>query len=1645
MKNHKLFVKMIPIACLALLLLSTIVYTNKHSSMQQKTTLETQQTVGELSENTLSQPNYNTDNHLVRLTSEKEQYLPTKKTEVNQQAEFKQDQVKKITEGNPSKDITNGVRSISQSSVSDAPSLDGYNLNNITEATSIDDLQSTHPYKDNEDHLWVYQDEGKPALIITFDSQTEIEYYSDHIYLYDKNNVCIGTYTSDQLSGKTITVWGDTIKIRLCSDGSVTEYGFKVTNIDMPQVYEEYSIVCEELPSIWCIGDTIYKTLKLEKKYIEDGVAKTKELTDNVNFIWKADSSSAAENMDVKIVGNNVTLSAKKNGTVTGYIEAYEGSSTTPIAVSKRYNFSVVPLVQNDDFLSSNSILVNQIQSRNLESILVRGVRADAIVTNVVSSDPTIVSVVKNGIMSGCSFSVKGVKPGKADITVYYTVKDGEKVINASSTYNFNCKEANYDCSTEQNGIPLSTLCPMQTTEIRFELEKAYYDSNNNHSGYREVDPSHYTIEILPNESNKTLIETRSEQGKVIVKALSKGSGELEYAIKIDGQVVYKDTLSFSIKEEQYLISYNGPKELYPNQIVKGPTLIHYVYEDGTLKQQVIEDAVITCTSNGVITYKDGNLVAEDVSYQSDYVNFTCNYNDVTYEMEDWFKVSIPEITSKNMYIGEKVKLSLDPFPVIENDCNITWSVNNSNSNMTDQCATIETNVDGTATLTCIKVGTIDVKATMKRGEEVLWTSDGTFSIMQGVSSIFLDGGIIRVNQRNYLEAYDFRINNTFYNTNITSIQSSDSSIVEVVNYTKYKYTDYNYYHINVIGKKEGDATVTVHYTYLNEDGMLVAGTETADVRVDGTYYECSLVMDRNTGMPGESIPLSVKAFRTGYDSNGDYYNKPVDLSELKVEYLISDESVATENNGILTFNDNASTGYFVYVTPRITVNNKSYKGDEQKYTVTSSYNKIQGVADGIIYIKEGETKELNLELYQYDRENKQGKQVEDVVFLWNNSDQSNLNSETLTNSYFSTNGRSITGKKMGSEQVTLVASYQDENDTTTYVTNSITIRVVPKAIPVLELGQKEAISPPNKYFVVTPDKSGAYKIACSNDNSYPLIELFDQDWKKIASYNNTDSENGEYFYVRVNLEAGKTYFVRASSTSTWSSWYSYTMVIESAMVTKNINDCNIQLSAQQFIYNGKEQKPIITIKDGYYTLKEDTDYLIFESGDMSSAGSYTLSIQGIGKYLGSIKKTCVIQPCTLTDAMVQPYEFQVVFNGKAQKPELILMNGKVALTKGTDYDVYYKGDFTAKGTHKITILGSGNYTGALTKSLDIKDKLDITLCPAKLSKDSIKYSGLVEKPTVVIMNGSYALKKDVDYKIEYVGDFKSGGTHMVKISGVGIYEGIITKQFTITKASQTLAFVKSAISKKYGDQPFINALTASSVKTVTYTSSNTMVAKVDTKGMVTIVGGGKATITAVFAGNQNYNGMKASYTLTVAKINNSITAGNVVKTASSKAQVFTLTVSRKGNATLSYTSNNKGVVVKAGKVTIAKNFVGTAVITITAASNSNYNAISKKITITVNPTGTKVTSLKNQSKNKFLLKWSSNKLVSGYEIQYASNKSFSKATKKTITKSSTTSYQASKLKKKTTYYVRIRTYKIVNKVKYYSGWSKVTYVKIKQ
>ena len=70
---------------------------------------------------------------------------------------------------------------------------------------------------------------------------------------------------------------------------------------------------------------------------------------------------------------------------------------------------------------------------------------------------------------------------------------------------------------------------------------------------------------------------------------------------------------------------------------------------------------------------------------------------------------------------------------------------------------------------------------------------------------------------------------------------------------------------------------------------------------------------------------------------------------------------------------------------------------------------------------------------------------------------------------------------------------------------------------------------------------------------------------------------------------------------------------------------------------------------------------------------------------------------------------------------------------------------------------------------------------------------------------------------------------------------------------------------------------------------------------------------------------------------------------------------------------------------------------------------------------------------------------LKGYEIQYSTDKKFTKDVKVvTISKTKITSQTIKKLKSKQKYYVRIRTYKKSGGEKIYSKWSKTKIVKVK-
>ena len=93
-------------------------------------------------------------------------------------------------------------------------------------------LESDHNYQNSTDKSWTINYNGAYSITLAFSELTSTEASWDFIYLYDKNGKEVGKYSGTALANKSVTVKGDTVKIRLKADAFDNDYGFKLTAID---------------------------------------------------------------------------------------------------------------------------------------------------------------------------------------------------------------------------------------------------------------------------------------------------------------------------------------------------------------------------------------------------------------------------------------------------------------------------------------------------------------------------------------------------------------------------------------------------------------------------------------------------------------------------------------------------------------------------------------------------------------------------------------------------------------------------------------------------------------------------------------------------------------------------------------------------------------------------------------------------------------------------------------------------------------------------------------------------------------------------------------------------------------------------------------------------------------------------------------------------------------------------------------------------------------------------------------------------------------------------------------------------------------------------------------------------------------------
>ena len=99
------------------------------------------------------------------------------------------------------------------------------------------------------------------------------------------------------------------------------------------------------------------------------------------------------------------------------------------------------------------------------------------------------------------------------------------------------------------------------------------------------------------------------------------------------------------------------------------------------------------------------------------------------------------------------------------------------------------------------------------------------------------------------------------------------------------------------------------------------------------------------------------------------------------------------------------------------------------------------------------------------------------------------------------------------------------------------------------------------------------------------------------------------------------------------------------------------------------------------------------------------------------------------------------------------------------------------------------------------------------------------------------------------------------------------------------------------------------------------------------------------------------------------------------------------------------------------------------------------KIQFIIKPAKTALSSVKSNKSNTVVSAWKSMKGISGYQVFYAISPN---GPYKSAGTTSKTSYTISKLKSKTTVYVKVRAYKKVDGKNLYGAYSNVIKVKVK-
>ena len=248
-----------------------------------------------------------------------------------------------------------------------------------------------------------------------------------------------------------------------------------------------------------------------------------------------------------------------------------------------------------------------------------------------------------------------------------------------------------------------------------------------------------------------------------------------------------------------------------------------------------------------------------------------------------------------------------------------------------------------------------------------------------------------------------------------------------------------------------------------------------------------------------------------------------------------------------------------------------------------------------------------------------------------------------------------------------------------------------------------------------------------------------------------------------------------------------YTVVVNVTIIDKNTDADTLKIDVPATVTYGATVSPSVGESKpagaGDVTFKffDEDNHEVLTTAQPFDAGTYKVTASCESEStIYTAEATFTVEPREI-EAKDVAFDKELTYTGnELTQTVTVTVNGKT-LTVGTDYTV---SDLTGTepGSYPVTVAGTGNYTGTVTKSFEIA-KADISSAEITYDAGPYGYTGKEWKPEVAVSFNVAALTADTDYTVSYENNINAG-TAKIIITGIGDhFTGSTEKTFTINSA----------------------------------------------------------------------------------------------------------------------------------------------------------------------------------------------------------------------------------------------------------------------